>query len=70
MYKIGLCILDNNNKVVSVKLLKTCFTKEVKDDMKSLYALDLKSEFSELLFSEIKNNLKKNDVSELLEGIK
>jgi hypothetical protein len=67
--KIGLCVLDENDNLIKSKTLSVKFREEVKDEMKSFFSLDMKTEIANILLQEIKKNLTIDDIKELLEDI-
>lgn len=69
MMKIGLCVLDENDNLIKSKTLSVKFREEVKDEMKSFFSLDMKTEIANILLQEIKKNLTIDDIKELLEDI-
>lgn len=69
MFKIGLCILDENDNLLKSKTLSVKWKKEAEEEMKSLFALDLKTEMASILFEEIRENITIDDIKELLEDL-
>jgi hypothetical protein len=66
----AICLLDEDDQITNLKKLKIRFTKELQEDMRSFFALDIESEIAGLVHSEIVNNLTVDDIKDLLKNEK
>jgi hypothetical protein len=68
--KIGLCILDENNKPVASKILETRWNESITKDLKENFNVEIEREIAIILLSEIKKSITEEVVYNLLKGIK
>lgn len=69
-YNFKLTIVDEETKKDVVEtLLTTRWSKELKEDLNSLFSLDIKKEFVSLIIDEIKRCITEETIEKLLEKI-
>lgn len=70
MYKISLVVKDMDGNILNEIDIKSKFTNEYKEGVKVITNNNFKDAYVQLLLDNIKENLSKEDIIELIDGIK
>lgn len=68
--KIGLCILDENNKPIASKILETRWNETITKDLKENFNVEIEREIAIILCEKIRQGITEDIVYDLLKGIK
>jgi len=68
--KLGVCFLDEDNKVISKRVVGTNWTVDIEQDLKGEFNKSMKEEISIILLENLKLQLGKDIIESMLDEIK